>query len=35
VAVFPGQKQNLKQIRCTVRSDNTISQEELDNTWEN
>jgi len=35
VAVFPRQKQNLKQIRCSVQSDITISQEELDNTWEN
>ena len=35
VAVFPRRKQNLKQIRCSVRSDITISQEELDNTREN
>jgi hypothetical protein len=35
VAVFPRRKQNLKQIRCSVRSDITISREELDNTWEN
>ena len=35
VAVFPRWKQNLKQIRCLVQSDITISQEELDNTWEN
>jgi len=35
VAVFPRQKQNLKQICCSVQSDITISQEELDNSWEN
>jgi hypothetical protein len=35
VAVFPRRKQNLKQIRCSVRSDITISREELDSTWEN
>jgi len=35
VAVFPRRKQNLKQICCSVRSDITISREELDNTWEN
>jgi hypothetical protein len=35
VAIFLRQKQNLKQIRCSVWSDITISREELDNTWEN
>ena len=35
VAVFPRWKQNLKQIRCSVRSDITISRKELDSTWEN
>jgi len=35
VAIFLRRKQNLKQIRCSVRSDITISWEELDNTWEN
>jgi len=35
VAFFPRQKQNLKQIRCSVRSDIMVSQEKLDNTWEN
>ena len=35
VAVFPRRKQNLKQNRCSVRSDMTISREELHNTWEN
>jgi len=35
VAVFLRWKQNLEQIRCSVRSDIMISQEELDNTWEN
>ena len=35
VAVFPRRKQNLKHIRCSVRSDITISREELDNTCEN
>jgi len=35
VAVFPRRKQNLKQFHCSVRSDIMISQEELDNTWEN
>jgi hypothetical protein len=35
VAIFPRWKQNLKQIHCSVRSDITISQEELGNTWEN
>ena len=34
VVVFPRQKQNLKQIRCSVQSDITISREELDNTGE-
>jgi len=33
--VIPKRKQNLKQIRCSVRSDITISREELDNNWEN
>jgi hypothetical protein len=35
VVIFPRRKTNLKQIRCSVRSDITISREELDNTWEN
>ena len=35
VAVFLRQKQNLKQIRCSVQSDITILREELDNTSEN
>jgi len=35
VAVFPRRKQNLKQIRCSVQPDITISPEELDDTWEN
>jgi len=35
VAVFPRRNQNLKQIRCSVQSDITISRQELDNTWEN
>jgi len=35
VAIFPRRKQNLKQIRCSIQSDITISREELDNTWEN
>jgi len=35
VVVFPRRKQNIKQIRCSVRSDITFSREELDNTCEN
>jgi len=35
VAVFPRRKWNLKQIRCSVRSDTTISREELENNWKN
>ena len=35
VAILLRWKQNLKQIRCLVRSDITISWEELDTTWEN
>ena len=35
VAVFTRRKQNMKQIRCSVRSDITISREELHKTWKN
>jgi hypothetical protein len=35
VAVFPRRKQKLKQIRCSARSDITISRDEIDNTWKN
>jgi hypothetical protein len=29
------EKKNLNQIRCSVRTDITISREKVDNTWEN